>query len=53
LLTPTWVTPTNIESTVVKDKVIAASALCTSQAPTVAGSTQPSFATDCTTYGIK
>jgi D-xylose transport system substrate-binding protein len=53
LLTPTWVTPTNVESTVIKDKVIAAKALCTSQTPTVAGSTQPSFAADCATYGIK
>jgi D-xylose transport system substrate-binding protein len=53
LLTATWVTPTNVESTVVHDKVIAASALCTSTAPTVAGSTQPTYAADCTTYGIK
>jgi D-xylose transport system substrate-binding protein len=53
LLTATWVTPANVESTVVHDKVIAASALCTSTAPTVAGSTQPTYAADCTTYGIK
>jgi D-xylose transport system substrate-binding protein len=53
LLTATWVTPTNVESTVVHDKVIAASALCTSTSPTVAGSTQPTYAADCTTYGIK
>jgi len=53
LLTPTWVTAANVEATVVKDKVIAPSALCTSQSPTVAGSTQPTFAADCTTYGIK
>jgi D-xylose transport system substrate-binding protein len=53
LLTATWVTPTNVESTVVHDKVIAASALCTSTSPTVAGSTQPTYAADCTKYGIK
>jgi D-xylose transport system substrate-binding protein len=53
LLTATWVTPTNVESTVIHDKVIAASALCTSTSPTVAGSTQPTYAADCTTYGIK
>jgi D-xylose transport system substrate-binding protein len=53
LLTATWVTPTNVESTVIHDKVIVASALCTSTAPTVAGSTQPTYAADCTTYGIK
>ena len=53
LLTATWVTADKIQSTVIKDKVIKASDLCTSSAPTVQGSTQPTFATDCTTYGIK
>ena len=53
LLTPFWVTPKNIESTVIHDKVIKASALCTSASPTVAGSTQPTFKADCATYGIK
>ena len=53
LLTATWVTPNKVEATVIKDKVIKASALCTNTAPTVAGSTQPTYATDCTTYGIK
>ncbi|MHB1208314.1 MAG: sugar ABC transporter substrate-binding protein [Acidimicrobiales bacterium] len=53
LLTPSWVTPTNIEATVIKDGVIKASALCTNSAPTVAGSTQPTYAQDCKTYGIK
>jgi D-xylose transport system substrate-binding protein len=52
LLTPTWVTPTNIESTVIHDKVIVASALCTSSSPTVKGATPPTYAADCTTYGI-
>ena len=53
LLTPTWVTAANVESTVIKDKVIKASDLCTSQSPTVAGSSQPTYAADCSTYGIK
>jgi D-xylose transport system substrate-binding protein len=53
LLTATWVTPATVESTVVHDKVIVASALCTSSAPTVAGSPQPTYAADCTKYGIK
>jgi D-xylose transport system substrate-binding protein len=53
LLTATWVTAANVESTVIHDKVISASALCTSSAPTVAGSPQPTYAADCTTYGIK
>jgi D-xylose transport system substrate-binding protein len=52
LLTATWVTPTNVESTVIHDKVIAASALCTSSAPTAKGQTLPTYAADCTTYGI-
>jgi D-xylose transport system substrate-binding protein len=29
LLTPTWVTPSNMGSTVIKDKFVSASALCT------------------------
>jgi len=53
LLTATWVTAANVQKTVITDKVIKASALCTNSAPTVAGSTQPTFAQDCTTYGIK
>jgi len=54
LLTATWVTASTVEATVVHDKVIAASALCTSSAPTVSGdSSVPTYAADCTTYGIK
>jgi D-xylose transport system substrate-binding protein len=53
LLTATWVTASNVESTVIHDKVISASALCTSSAPTVKGATPPTYAADCTTYGIK
>ncbi len=41
LLTPTWVTPKTVESTVIADKAIPASQLC-------AGS----YAADCTKYGI-
>jgi D-xylose transport system substrate-binding protein len=41
LLTPVWVTPTNMEKTVVKDSFVPASQLCTG-----------AFAADCTKYGI-
>ena len=53
LLVATWVTPTKVESTVIKDKVIKVSDLCTSSAPTVLNAVQPTYAADCTTYGIK
>jgi D-xylose transport system substrate-binding protein len=53
LLTATWVTADKVEATVIKDHVIVASQLCTSTSPTVAGSPQPTYAADCTTYGIK
>jgi D-xylose transport system substrate-binding protein len=53
LLTATWVTASTVEKTVIADKVIKASDLCTNSAPTVAGSTQPTYAQDCATYGIK
>jgi D-xylose transport system substrate-binding protein len=53
LLTPTWVTASAVEKTVIKDKVIVASQLCTSAAPKVHGLTEPSYAADCKTYGIK
>ena len=53
LLTATWVTAKTVEATVVKDHVIVPSALCTNTAPTVKGSTQPTYAADCNTYGIK
>ena len=53
LLTATWVTAANVQKTVIADKVIKASDLCTNSAPTVAGSTQPTYAQDCKTYGIK
>lgn len=53
LLTATWVTASTIESTVIKDGVWKASDLCTSSAPTVKGSTEPTYAQDCTTYGVQ
>ncbi|MHB1209828.1 MAG: sugar ABC transporter substrate-binding protein [Acidimicrobiales bacterium] len=53
LLTATWVTAATVQKTVIADKVIKASALCTNTAPTVSGSNQPTYAHDCTTYGIK
>jgi D-xylose transport system substrate-binding protein len=54
LLSPKWVTASKVESTVVKDKVLKASVICTSAAPTVAGdSSIPTYSADCTTYGIK
>ncbi|MEO9181095.1 MAG: substrate-binding domain-containing protein [Acidimicrobiales bacterium] len=53
LLTASWVTAANIESTVIHDGWLKASDLCTATSPTVAGSPQPTYAADCTTYGIK
>jgi D-xylose transport system substrate-binding protein len=54
LLKPEWVTASTVNSTVVKDKVLKVSAICTSSAPTVAGdSSIPTYAADCTTFGIK
>jgi len=53
LLTATWVTAANVEKTVIHDKVIVAKQLCTSTSPTVSGSSQPTYAADCTKYGIK
>ncbi len=53
LLTATWVTAATVEKTVIKDKVIKASDLCTKTAPTVEGKTVPTYAQDCATYGIK
>src|SRR5487761_1893798 len=48
LLTATWVTPTKIQATVIKDKVIIASQLCTKTAPKVPGYKSPTYAADCT-----
>ncbi len=49
LLTPEWVTPQTVQSTVIKDGFVPASQLCTSASP-VAGAS--SYAADCTKYGI-
>ncbi len=49
LLTPEWVTPQTVESTVVKDNFVPASQICTSASP---ASGQPTYAADCTKYGI-
>jgi D-xylose transport system substrate-binding protein len=53
LLTPEWVTAATVQATVIKDKVIVASALCTNSSPTVKGATPPTYAADCAKYGIK
>ena len=53
LLTATWVTSANVEKTVIHDKVIKPSDLCTSAKPTVAGKPQPTFAHDCAMLNIK
>jgi D-xylose transport system substrate-binding protein len=52
LLTASWVTAADIQKTVIADKWITAASICTSNAPTVAGSTQPTYAQDCATIGI-
>jgi D-xylose transport system substrate-binding protein len=49
LETPEWVTPQTVESTVVKDGFVPASQICTSSSPT---SGQPTYAADCSKYGI-
>jgi D-xylose transport system substrate-binding protein len=48
LETPKWVTAANIEATVVKDKFVPASQICAGGPPS-----GPSYATDCTKFGIK
>jgi D-xylose transport system substrate-binding protein len=53
LLTPLWVTASTVEAQVIASKQVTAAQLCTSTAPTVTGSTQPTYAADCTKYGIK
>jgi D-xylose transport system substrate-binding protein len=52
LLSPLWVTPQTVEATVIHDKQVSAAQLCTSTSPTVPGHPQPTYAADCTTYGI-
>jgi D-xylose transport system substrate-binding protein len=52
LLTASWVTAADVQKTVIADKWITAAQICTPNAPTVAGSTQPTYAQDCSTLGI-
>jgi D-xylose transport system substrate-binding protein len=49
LLTPEWVTAQDVESTIVKDGFVPASQICSSAKP---ASGQPTYAADCTKYGI-
>jgi D-xylose transport system substrate-binding protein len=49
LLTPEWVTAQDVQSTIVKDNFVPASQICTNSSP---GSGQPTYAADCTKYGI-
>ena len=54
LLTATWVTAPKVESTVIANGVIKASALCTGVKPAVAGDKKiTSYAADCKKYKIK
>jgi D-xylose transport system substrate-binding protein len=54
LLTPLWVTASTIESSVIASKQVTISSVCTKQAPNVQGDASiPTYAADCTTYGIK
>ncbi len=53
LLTSSWVTASTIESTVIAQKFVSVSSICTNNAPTVQGLPQPTYAADCTKYGIK
>jgi D-xylose transport system substrate-binding protein len=49
LLTPEWVTAGDVQGTIVKDGFVPASQICTSSSP---ASGQPTYAADCTKYGI-
>ena len=49
LLTPEWVTAQDVQSTIVKDGFVPASQICSSAKP---ASGQPTYAADCTKYGI-
>jgi D-xylose transport system substrate-binding protein len=53
LLHPMWVTAATVGATVVKDGQVKASQLCTNVSPSVQGKPQPTYAADCTKYGIK
>jgi D-xylose transport system substrate-binding protein len=49
LLTPEWVTASTVQQTIVKDGFVPASQICSNSSP---GSGQPTYAADCTKYGI-
>jgi D-xylose transport system substrate-binding protein len=54
LLTPLWETAATIESQVIASKQLTVAEICGSTAPIVAGdSGLPTYAADCTKYGIK
>jgi D-xylose transport system substrate-binding protein len=53
LETSVWVTASQIESTIIAQHWLAASAICTKTAPSVSGAKQPTYAQDCAKYGIK
>jgi D-xylose transport system substrate-binding protein len=53
LETSTWVTAKTIESTIIAQGWLKASSICTTNSPTVSGQTEPTYAADCQTYGIK
>lgn len=53
LLTASWVTAKDVQKTVIADKWITASQICTPNAPTVANFSAPTYAADCATLGIK
>ena len=52
LETSSWVTASTIQSTIIAQKWLTAASICTNTAPTVAGATEPTYAADCTKYGI-
>jgi D-xylose transport system substrate-binding protein len=52
LETSTWVTASTIQSTIIAQGWLKSSSICTSSSPTVAGATEPTYAADCTKYGI-
>jgi len=54
LLVPLWETASTIQAQVIASKQVTVSQICGNTAPTVAGdSSIPTYAADCTKYGIK
>jgi D-xylose transport system substrate-binding protein len=52
LETSSWVTAATIQSTIIAQGWLTAASICTNTSPTVAGQTEPTYAADCTKYGI-